>query len=206
MRIMKRTHEAQQVSRDDLLGAVLRKRTALIERDTLLLAEQLDLEAAGVKPAQASAVPDARRMAQTLLNGFAAPELQPGGHSAEARLFSIIKDREATQIAIDLLVSRELQARAVAVAEVMQAGLGDWRAIVRRRALALLELRAANRAAARFREAVTALSGAPPGLVCDRMFGPLFGPPIVGDQSYEFLKIAVAEGIVSAKEVAADVE
>src|SRR6202158_253456 len=177
---MKRQNEDQQVSHGDLLAAVLQKRASLIERDSALLAEQLKLEAAGINPAPPDPAPDPRRMAQTLLNGFGGPDLPAG--SPSARLFSIILDRQATQIALDALVSKELAARAIAVAEVMQTGLGDWRAIVRRRALALIEHRRANRDAAEFRQAVTALAGVAPGLVCDRHYGPLFGPPLARGQ------------------------
>jgi hypothetical protein len=195
---MKRQSEAPQVSRKDLLAAVLQKRASLIERDSVLLAEQLRLEKQGVNPAPPDPAPDPQQMARTLLNGFAGPELPTG--SASARLFSIILDRQATQIALDALVSRELEARAIAVAEVMQTGLGDWRTITRRRALALIELRRANRDAAEFRQAVTALAGVAPGLVCDRHYGPLFGPPIAGDQGHSFLEAAAAEGIITPRE------
>jgi len=181
-----------------MIAALGRKRGALMQRDRDLLEEQIILEKAKVIPQAPRTEVDPKTIARELLNGFAPPE--PAGKPGE-RLFAILRQRAGIEIALDALQQNELQNRALAVGEVMQRQGANWRELVRRRALAVLELRRANAACAEFRKSVAAIAAGPPGLVCDRSGGPLFGEPIVGDVAYVFFQDCVRAGIIGREDL-----
>jgi hypothetical protein len=193
------TESKTDVTPAQLIDALMAKMGRLRDRDAELLAAQLDLEKTGVRPIAPNAGPDVRDLATALLNGHALPaDREP---TNETRLYGIVTERKAIKIAIEALQSRETQARIIAAAEVIQETSADWRAIVRRRALAVLDLRRANAEAAEFREHVRRLAKQPPSLICDPHTGPVFGPPVVGDPVYVFLEACIKAGIVSRKEL-----
>ncbi|OBQ58037.1 hypothetical protein EFV37_13190 [Mesorhizobium loti] len=182
-----------------LIEQILAKARGFRDRDKALLAEQIQLEQAGIRPAEPQSGPDARELAATLLNGHALPKdkLPTPGET----LHGIKTERAAIVFALEALESRENQARIMAVAEVMRETEADWLEIVRQRAMALLTLRRVNAEAAGFREKVRRLAKANPNLICDVVSGPLFGPPVVGDHAYVFLQACERAGIITRKEI-----
>jgi hypothetical protein len=193
------TETEERITPAAMIEAIVRKIAGLEERNRALLGRQLELEHDGVMPIEHVERADAQSLAVELLNGHAVPtdsEPTPG-----EVLHGIIKERAAIKIAIESLQNKETQARILALGEIMQEASSDWRMIVRRRAVALLELRAANVEATEFRERLRKLSKMTPTLICDRQAGSLFGPPIVGDESYRFFEDCIAAGIVAASEV-----
>lgn len=179
---------------------IQRKATALKARAKELLAAQLDLEHQGIRPQEkASSGPDPRDLAASMLSGSALPaERDP---TPGENLHRIIVERQAVALAIDTLAEQENQARRIAAAEAIQETAAAWREIVRRRAMAVLELRRANQEAASFRERLRRIGGNNPNLICDPVSGSLFGAPVVGDGAYVFLESAVAAGILNRKEI-----
>jgi len=173
------------------------KTKKLRDQDRTLRDEQIALEKAGASPVRSRSAPEAEALARQLLNGFAPPA---GAETADARLHQVRTEREAIGIALDALQGRELQERAVALAQTIQNRNEEWRAIVRERADAVIGLIRANAKAAAFRAEVSAMAAYGPGLICDPSTG-IFGPPVVGDQIYTFLKSAVAEGIIRQGDV-----
>ena len=197
-RLSKSTTDKPPIGALELLEALGRKRATLMERDRDLLTEQVVLEKAKIAPERPSGDVDPQRLARQMLNGFAPPE--PTGKPGE-RLFAILHERAAVEIALDLLQQQDLQHRVLAVGEVMQRSGVEWRELTRQRALALIALRRANKACSEFRKSVTKIAGMAPGLVCDRQVGLLFGPPIVGDQGYTFLADCLRAQIVTQKDI-----
>lgn len=130
-----------------------------------------------------------------MLNGFALtlPQVTDG-----QRLHALIVERGAIRHALAVLGDRECRERAANVAAVMAERGEDWRAIVRRRAEAAMELRRANRAAAEFRSDVTRLGGRNAGLLLDFTVGPFSN--VVGDPLYVFLTQCRDKGIISEAE------
>jgi hypothetical protein len=181
------------------LAQLAKKIAGLRDRDKELLAEQLTLEAEGFRPTPRQAGPTIRERAMNLVNGFALP-VDKAPTPAE-RLHAVVDEREAIKLATEALEQRETQQRVVALNAMMDEGAADWRKIVRRRVMALLELRAANREAALFRGELQRRAKLTVSLVCDSNAAPLFGPPVVGDQAYVFLQMCIKHGIVSASEI-----
>lgn len=179
---------------------IQRKADGLKARAKDLLAAQLELEQAGIRPEQAIVGPGVRDWAAALVDGSPVPAVRdptPG-----EQLQKIILERQAIEIALDALAEQENQARRIAAAELLQESAADWREIVRQRALAVLTLRRVNAAAFDFRERIRRLARGNPNLICDVTSGPIFGPPVVGDGVYTFLENCVSAGIITRKEIA----
>ncbi|ESY58302.1 MULTISPECIES: hypothetical protein [unclassified Mesorhizobium] len=179
--------------------AIQSKAAGFKARDRELRTEQIALEQTGVRPEEKVAGPGVRDWAAALLDGSTVPaERQP---SDGEKLHAIITERQALALAIEALTHRENQARIAAAAEAVRTSAAIWRAIVRRRVDAVLELRRANAAAANYREAIRSIAKSSPALICDAQSGLLFGQPIVGDASYVFLEAACKAGFVTRKEI-----
>ncbi|WP_457154704.1 hypothetical protein [Mesorhizobium sp. P5_C1] len=179
--------------------AIQIKAASLKARDKELLAEQIELEQAGIRPELPAAGANVRDLAAALLEGSAAPaeRLPTPGEN----LHHLILERQAVSFALDALAELENTARRIAAAEMLQESAAEWREIVRQRALAVLALRRINAAAFDFRERIRRVARTSPNLICDVTSGPLFGPPVVGDGAYVFLESAIAAGIISKKEI-----
>ncbi|MER8743868.1 hypothetical protein NKH54_12360 [Mesorhizobium sp. M1004] len=179
---------------------IQRKAAGFKARGKDILAARLELEHQGIRPQEKSnSGPDPRDLAASMLDGSTVPDDRPPTPGEE--LFRLIVEQRAIEIAVDALAEQENQARRIAAAEAIQETAAAWREIVRRRAMAVLELRKANQEAAAFREHLRRIGGNNPNLICDVTSGPLFGPPVVGDGAYTFLESAVAAGIISKKEI-----
>ncbi|ESY30035.1 MULTISPECIES: hypothetical protein [unclassified Mesorhizobium] len=179
---------------------IQRRAGGLKAREKELLAAQIELEQAGIRPELPAVGPSVRDWAAALLDGSAVPadrDPTPGED-----LQKIVLERQAIAIALDALAEQENQARRIAAAEMLQESAAEWREIVRQRALAVLTLRRVNAAAFEFRERIRRIARTNPNLICDVTSGPLFGPPVVGDGVYTFLESAVAAGIITKKEIA----
>jgi hypothetical protein len=88
----------------------------------------------------------------------------------------------------------------LALAATVAATGDDWREIVAERARALLALRAANRRARVFRDALAKKTELQPSLPCDRVSGIFASPPLT-DAAQAFLEAAREFGAVSATEI-----
>ncbi|TPN45308.1 hypothetical protein FJ976_24040 [Mesorhizobium sp. B1-1-9] len=192
--------EAERIAPAQVIEAIQRKADGFKARDRELLASQLEMEQAGVRPQESRTVgPEPREMAATLLNGMAiAADRDP---TPGEELHKIIVERKAIEIALDALAGRENQARIIAAAEVLQESASDWREIVRQRAMCVLALRRVNAEAFAFRERIRRLARTNPNLICDVSSGPLFGPAVVGDHAYTYLEACVKAGIISRSEI-----
>jgi hypothetical protein len=187
------------VDHDAIVAAFERKLAGIAAQDGPLLAEQLELEKAGVVPEEPSALPNVRRMAAEMLNGSAPAAL--GEYNQGERLSLIIRKRAAIAEALQKGSHEHFKLCAVRLAWLLDKHGREWREIVRKRAMALLELRKANREAAAFRRMMISAAGIQLSLRCDRQGGPVFGEA-VSDPAYEFLQEAIQEGFLLASEVA----
>jgi hypothetical protein len=167
------------------------------QQDQDLLAEQLALEAAGVH-AEATPPPEAAvaAAAQRFLNGHA----QPGVDLPGPRLYDIKINRAGLRLAAEELDRRLFAATADAYRDWSRENMSRWHAITRRRAEAILALRAANREAAAFRTEAAAVGPGVVSLPCDRVGGIFAGEP-VGDAVQGFLEGAARAGIISEKDL-----
>ncbi|QKD04267.1 hypothetical protein [Mesorhizobium loti] len=182
------------------LEAISHKRLAFTERGKDILAARLELEHQGIRPEERSNWgPDPRDLAASMLDGSALPAARSPTPGEE--LFQLLVEQQAVTIALDELAERENQARRIAAAEALRETADEWRRLVRRRAMAVIELRQANQEAATFRERLRRIGGNNPNLIADATSGPLFGPPVVGDGAYTFLESCVSAGIISKKEI-----
>lgn len=181
-----------------LVQALKAKARELLARDHALLDQQLALEGAGVEPLlKPREEPREEALARQILNGYALPA--PTG-SEPHQLAAIIVERKAIRLALDVLERRDVEARAVAVAQALASGQDEWRRITRSRVEAVLALSAANRRAREFVDQVRKLGSTDPGLVCDFKRAP-FGPRVAGDVIDLFLKAAATIDAASEDEI-----
>jgi hypothetical protein len=168
--------------------------------DALLLAEQLQLEADGVRadddPVAATQVENAK---VKWLNGLAPQHIPALGN----RLHQIQVDRAGIAAAEQDLQRQLFHATADGYREWSTANAARWVAISVRRCQALLDLRRANREAEQFRTEAAKHSPGVVNLAHDRTSG-IFGPPVVGDTVYSFLEQCIKGGIISRKDIEAD--
>jgi hypothetical protein len=181
------------------LAEIRRHRAELRARDQDLAAQDrlIPMTTAPVAPVKH---PAGYESWQTMVNGFA-PVAAIGGTDGERR-HRIQFERGEIGKADEFLRRREIEARADLIAEAMRRTADDWQRITRARAVAILQLRDANRRARAFREALAAQAGGVDfSLPADRVH-PLFSdPPKVGDVFYEFLADAVQLGVITEREV-----
>jgi hypothetical protein len=160
--------------------------------DALLLAEQIELEAAGVQ-AEEDTPPAAQvdAAARTWMNGAAPPPVAPMGN----RLYQILVSRAGIHIADDELQRQLFQAGAAVFRDWSAKNTPRWHKIQQRRAKALLDLRSANREAAEYRCEAAAICPGNPSLECDRISGVFAWPPIT-DSTTGFLESCMRAGII----------
>jgi hypothetical protein len=181
-----RKHRAELRARDEDLG----------EQD-----RAIPMTVAGVPPASH---PAGYPLAHEMMNGFGAP--QPVAGTDGEKRHRIQWERNEIAKADRVLAQRELETRADLIHEAMRRTADDWKSITRDRCLAILALRAANRRARVFREALAAYAGINFSLPADRNH-PLFAdPPQVGGPFYEFLDEAARLGAVTKKEINSNAE
>jgi hypothetical protein len=166
------------------------------QHDANDLREQLLLEGAGILPEEPSGKPTPQSVKQALLNGHA----KPISENKSQRLHEIRINREGRKLALEELSRQLFEAKAVAFYAWLRQNEKRWTIAQRKRCQALLDLRAANRECAKFREEATAVSPGAVSLPCDRISG-IFGLPVVEDPQYRFLKACVEAGIISAQEM-----
>lgn len=193
-------NEAEHIAPAQIIEAIQRKADGFKAREKELLAAQIAMEQAGIRPEESRSVgPEPREMAASLLNGMAvAADRDP---TPGEELHKIIVERKAISIALDALAGRENQARIVAASQVLQESAADWREICRQRAMCVLALRRVNAEAFAFRDRLRRLARTNPNLICDVTSGPVFGPAVIGDATYVFLESCIAAGIVTRKEI-----
>jgi hypothetical protein len=180
----------------DLLAELLVARDALRAHDNEFRDEQITLEESGGLDIGVADLdtPETRKI--KWLNGHAtAPAVSPNSRLHEIRL-----DRAGIALAIGDLERQIFHAMADAWHEWYSENQKHWIVIQKRRSRALLELRAANSAAAKFRNEAAGKSPGPVSLPGDRISG-VFGPPISGDAIYRFLEEAVQAGIIDRKDL-----
>jgi hypothetical protein len=170
---------------------------ALQQHDAAFLREQILLEQGGARPVAPALQETAGTARQRWLNGHASGVV---AENKDVRLHQIRIDRAGIEGAIGDLQTQLFDAKATAFHAWMRQNEKRWNAAQRKRCQALLDLRAANRECAKFREEATAVSPGALSLPCDRISG-LFGLPIVEDPQYRFLKACVEAGIISAQEM-----
>jgi hypothetical protein len=183
----------------ELIAALAHKTATLKQRDAALLERQIALEQAGIRPTPPRSEPDPHAEALRMLNGYAPPRDEVGTQAEQ--LHAIVFERQALAHALNLLGRQDIQARAIALAELLRDFNLDWREIVAERARALLALRAANAKARRFRDMLAQKTGLEASLPCDRTFGIFASPPLVGDHAYNFLQSCVEFGAITQKEI-----
>jgi hypothetical protein len=167
------------------------------KQDKKLLAEQLLLESVGAH-AEATPPPEAAvaASAKKWLTGFS----EPGVDLPGPRLYEIQIDRAGLALAADEFNRRMFAAKADDYRDWTATNSPRWNEITRRRAEALLALRAANKDAAAFRAEAAAVSPGVVSLPCDRVGGVFTGEP-VGDVVQGFLEACVRAGIISMKDI-----
>jgi hypothetical protein len=120
-----------------------------------------------------------------------------------ARLQELLRHSRAAEKAINALNDRNVQLQGPVLAELMAASGVGWREITRRRAQALLELRAANEHARAFTRNFEKTLGGKAYLICsflEQPRCPVFGPPQIDDRVYSFLNECLKHKIISKSE------
>jgi hypothetical protein len=180
----------------DLLAELQVAKEALRKHDSEFRDEQIDLEKSGALDVAVAETDTPQTRKQHWLNGYAAN----APVSSNSRLHDIRLDRAGIALAIDDLERQIFHAMADHWHEWYSENQKHWLVIQKRRARALLELRASNAAAAKFRNEAAGKSPGPVSLPGDRISG-VFGPPISGDAIYRFLEEAVQAGIIDRKDL-----
>jgi hypothetical protein len=180
--------------------ASIREHRAALRARHQDLAEQDRLIPMTVAPVPPASHPAGYPLAHQMINGFGTSP--PVAGTDGERRHRILFERDQIQKADEQLRRREIEARADLIAEAMRRTADDWKQITRDRCLAILALRAANRRARAFREALAAQAGGVEfALPADRNH-PLFAdPPTVGGPFYEFLQDTVQLGAITQKEI-----
>ncbi|MGE0117659.1 MAG: hypothetical protein AB7S71_01435 [Dongiaceae bacterium] len=185
----------------EIVAAINRRIAALRARDTALIRRIVALETSGASaPAWQRLMPPVEEIARAILSGGWTP---PTPDSAGAELAAARAERAGLAIAIERLDNEHGRASIVAMAERVQALDGEWRKISRRRAEALMELRAANAEAFRFKarhKLSTAGIMRPDPAISTPPQVSLLGLPHNAGPGYEFLKACLINGIISQVE------
>lgn len=183
----------------DVLDALDRRLQKIDARRAAATNEILALEGAGIVAQAAEPVPDVELEARKLLAGggpFAIPDPSLG-----VRLFNLHREREFIDRALEIGRRESFRVSIEKAAAVIVAGDAEWRAIARRRALAIAEVRRTDGAATKLRERMTADAGGGVvvGLPVDSGLIPLFGAHQLRLEG--FLARAIEAGVVTQKEV-----
>jgi len=157
-----------------------------------------------VAPIALDPAPKIDQLAASYTKGEA-PEIPATGNARE-RLALLLAHATAVERALGILNTECMHLYAPALAELMSQRGMSWNGIVRRRALALIELRKANAEARAFRRDLirTLKGGGNVNLVCSffEIPSPLFAIPVVGDHAFLFLTECVKAGICTQSEIA----
>lgn len=156
---------------------------------------------------QAPTAPNDPELAAAYTSGTA-PELDfaalPDAKSSPgARLQELLRHARAVEKAIGALNDKNVQLQGPVLAELMASGGVTWREITRRRAEAVLALRAANEHARAFTKNFERVLGGPSHLRCaftDQPRCPVFGPGAIDDRVYAFLSECLKAKIISQTE------
>ena len=191
--------ESDPTTQTGVLAILDSKLATIRERDKALLAEQIALEKNTVVPIAPTVAANPGHMAMQMLGGN--PVDIKAYASPGERLHAILVEREAIKQALEMGRRQAGRQRLELAAQAIKNHSDEWNENVRQTALTLLHLRHLNVARATMRQAITATMGISLPMPIDRSTGPIFGPPIVGDEVYRFLQHAVQAGIITEKEV-----
>ena len=158
-------------------------------RDRLLTEEMIRLEKSQVGPSDQSREIDAR--ARSLISGQPA-EVLPTHDLGTVRL-----ERETVRRAIKLLSDEVAAVVAEQQRQAVAERMDEWRGLIRKSVLAVVELQRLNRAREKFKKEL--------GLPCNMAPNLLLGTgEIVGDAAYRFVQDVIRAGIVTESEVRLD--
>ncbi len=196
----KETHESSElpISASEMLASLNRKAAVMASERADLLSEQLALEEQHIFPIEPSLHPDPRRLAAEIMNGSS-----PKGLSAALpgeRLFQIKLRREALAFGIELLQRESFCQGFVVAADVLQKVEPAAKKIIRRRALAVVELLSANHAWDSFVSETNIAAGSPVPLPCN-VYSAAFVKPRQAEAMRLFLISAVKCGAITEKEI-----
>jgi len=162
-------------------------------RDRLLTEEMIRLEKSQVGPSDQSREIDAR--ARSLISGQPA-EVLPTHDLGTVRL-----ERETVRRAIKLLSDEIAAVVAEQQRQAVAERMDEWRGLIRKSVLAVVELQRLNRAREKFKKEL----GGMPSLPCNMAANLLLGTgEIVGDAAYRFVQDVIRAGIVTKSEVRLD--
>jgi hypothetical protein len=166
--------------------------------------EKLALETLGTRPAEALQAANFDQEALALLDKDAKIVAAPVGPSASVRLHELENSLRKIDRAIELGGQRWAADHAARSRELIAEHSAEWAAAQRQRASILIDLMKANRSVEDLKQAMTSQGQLGGNLPLDGFTGRLFGTggaqTPVNHWVYEYLKAAVAIGLIDAKD------